>query len=141
MGHDARHPGAMSPERSSITMATPNTPVPPRKKANLATAKTVDAALPAMKSVYEIVGMNDSVFGKESFEQFQRKIASLDLYSLQDMARKVNVIPHTKREVLVDRLEKRFLQDRMRAGPPKAAVVAVNEDLREQALRTLSRAR
>lgn len=111
------------------------------RKVNLATAKVVDAALPAVKSVYEIVGLNDSAFGKQTFEQFQSKLTTMDLYSLQEMARKVGVVPTSKREVLVDRLERRFLQDRVRSGPPKAPEMSVNEDLRAQTLKILARGR
>lgn len=115
-----------------------------RKKIDLSKAKTADAALRAPKSVYEIIGLNDSIFPTESYQEYQKILANMNMVDLVDHAYKIGVVATSDRNSLIDRLERKFLQDRSRfstAVEPKEAAEGSEEAMRKEAERIISRGR
>lgn len=113
------------------------------KKIDLATAKVADGELKAPVSVYEICGISENAYGTTSFESYKKKLASMNLIQLQDHAFKIGALATQDRSVLIDRLERKFLQDtaRLRATGQKKADSDPTAANREQALQILARGR
>ena len=115
-----------------------------KKKLDLDTATVADGALRAPRSVYEIVGMNDSMFPTEDYDEYQKILEGMNTIDLVDHAYKLGVVATSDRRSMIDRLERKFLQERSRFGTSTEAVGAgdaASESMRKQAEKILSRGR
>jgi len=113
-----------------------------RKKLDLSTAHVADAALPAPKSVYEIVGYpTNPQYKTRDFDTYRKYILGLALWELQDHSQKIGVLPGRDRATTVKRLEDRFLRDNKRFVLPESNSdqMVADTDLRAKAARILSR--
>jgi hypothetical protein len=127
----------MARTKTKITTAS-------KKKLDLSTAIVADGALTSQKSVYEIIGINDSIFPTQNYEQYQKLIAGMNTIDLIDHAYKIGVVATSDRDSLVDRLERKFLQERSRFGVStdiNDAAGDSSDETRKQAERILSRGR
>lgn len=113
------------------------------KKIDLSTAKVADGQLKASSSVYEMCGMNTNPYGTTSLETYTKRLAEMNLIELQDHAYKIGALATNDRSVLIDRLERKFLQEvsRFRATGQETGKGAAVAEQRETALRILSRGR
>lgn len=115
-----------------------------RKKMDLNKAMVADGSLQAPKSVYEIVGINDSIFPTENYEEYQKMLASMNTIDLVDHAYRIGVVATPDRNTLIDRLERKFLQERSRFGTSTESASAADgseESIRKEAERIISRGR
>lgn len=113
------------------------------KKLDLATAKVADGQLKSPASVYEICGMITNAYGTTSLETYSKRLAEMNLIELQDHAYKIGALATNDRSVLIDRLERKFIQEvsRFRATGQETSKDSGNNESREAALRILSRGR
>jgi hypothetical protein len=115
-----------------------------KKKLDLTTAKTADGALYSPKSVYEIVGLNDSLFPTSNYEEYQKLLSTMNTIDLVDHAYRLGVVATSDRQSLIDRLERKFLQERARSSVHTDSVDAAggaDAESRKIAERILSRGR
>lgn len=116
----------------------------PKKKLDLSTATVADGALPSSRSVYEILGMNDSIFPTQNYEEYQRLLVGMNTIDLIDHAYKIGVVATSDRNSLIDRLERKFLQERSRfatSTDSSSAALGSSEAMRKEAERIISRGR
>ena len=116
----------------------------PKKKLDLNSAYVADGALKSPKSVYEILGMNDSIFPTQNYEEYQKLLSGMNTMDLVDHAYKIGVVATSDRGCMIDRLERKFLQERSRFGvstEPVSAAAGSPEAQRKEAERILSRGR
>lgn len=117
----------------------------PRKKPtiNLATAKATNGAQLAPRSVYEICGISQSTYKHDSLAAYSRMLNGLNLIELQEHAFGIGIPAGPDRSTLIDRLERRYLQEnsRFRAGIDEPAASTASADQRAEAERILSRGR
>jgi len=90
------------------------------RKLDLATAKIADGALTAPANVYEIIGHKVSVYTTSDYLTYQKQLRGMALYDMQEHAHEVGEIPTDNREVLIDRLERRFLEATSKFAAAKA---------------------
>lgn len=117
-----------------------------RKQVNLATAKVADGQTRTPTSVYEIVGIPTHSYKTNHLSQYSRELSTMNLAQLHQEAYARAVLATDSRDVLVDRLEKKFIQETSKfksASDSRAFEVEpeVPETLRDHALRILSRGR
>jgi hypothetical protein len=115
-----------------------------KKKLDLNKAKIADGAMKAPKSVYEIIGLNDSIFPTQNYEEYQKIINNMNTIDLVDHAYKIGVVASSDRGIIIDRLERKFLQDRSRFSTsvePESAASGSEEAIRKEAERIISRGR
>lgn len=115
-----------------------------KNKLDLSKATVADGSLRAPKSVYEIVGINDSIFPTENYEDYQKMLASMNTIDLVEHAYKIGVVATPDRNTLIDRLERKFLQERSRFGTSTESSNAADgseESIRKEAERIISRGR
>lgn len=131
--------------KSTATAATPTARTTP--PANLATAKTADGAIHNKNatSVYEICGIRTHSYRTNSHEVYSRDLASMNLLQLQDEAFERGIMPSGSREAIIDRLERKFIQDcgKFRTNPSERVDGRVQDKdtQRDEVLRILSRGR
>lgn len=87
---------------------------------NLETAKIADGALSSPANVYEIIGHKISVYRTSDYATYQKQLRSMATYDLQEHAHEVGETPVSNREVLLDRLERRFLEEGSKYAAAKA---------------------
>ncbi len=63
-----------------------------KKKIDLNKTKIADGSLRSPKSVYEIIGLNDSVFPTQNYEEYQKIINNMNTIDLVDHAYKIGVV-------------------------------------------------
>lgn len=88
-----------------------------KSKLNLATAKVADGALRAHKSVYDICGIATTSYKHKDLASYSSMLGSMNLMDLQDHAFKVGVLAGPDRTTLIDRLERKFLQENAKFIP------------------------
>lgn len=104
--------------------------------------KVTDAALKPSRSVYEMCGMSDHSYRDISRADYVGTLHNMNLIDLQDEAYQRGVLASDSRDVLLDRLETKFLQEtrkftaRQSDGPETASTA-----LRSKALAALARGR
>jgi hypothetical protein len=117
----------------------------PRKKVNLATAKTADGEVRTPTSVYEILGISTHGYKTTSLASYSANIKTMNLAQLHEEAYARAVLATDDRATLIERLEKKFIQEtsKFKTGTGRTfdEAPAAPETEREQALRTLSRGR
>lgn len=112
-----------------------------RKRLDIATAKTSNGALPA-RSVYEAVGIPTTSYKHKTLAEYSKMINSLDLIQLQDHAYEQGVLAGPDRTTLIDRLERKFIQENAKFAPTFSQPDnKIDEDLRAQAEKIISRGR
>lgn len=113
------------------------------KKVNLATAKVADGALESPKSIYEICGIASHSYNTSNLEEYKRSISSLNLMQLQEEAYNKGILPTDSREMLLDRLERKFIGEVSKFKTSKGQTFESKdtpaEALRREALNILSR--
>lgn len=102
------------------TITLSSAPRARRTKLNLTTAKIADGSLPAPANVYEIIGHKTSVYRTSNYGEYQRFLKGLNLADMQDHAYDVGEVPIDSRDVLIDRLERRFLEETSKFAAAKA---------------------
>lgn len=118
-----------------------------KKKLDLATAKQADGALPSMRQIEEMVGIKGTSYWEKSYGEYQTMLRSKNLIELHDHAFEVGVVPASHRDMMIDRLERKFLQENPDARDKHlASVRAGNGDtgdlpIEDQAKLILSRTR
>lgn len=109
------------------------------RKINLKTAKVSNGALPA-KSVYEMVGIPTTSYKHKSLADYSKMIGRLNLIELQDHAYEQGVPAGPDRDTLIDRLERKFIQENARfAATFSQPDNEISAEAREAAERLLSR--
>lgn len=115
------------------------------KKVNLATAKVADGALSAPKSVYEICGISTHGYNTTNLDDYKGSIKAMNLMQLQEEAYNKGVLPTDSRDMLVDRLEKKFILETSKFKTERGQVIGTKdtpaEALKRQALNILARGR
>jgi hypothetical protein len=133
-----------------VTETVAATPAPApvkrtRKRVNIATAKVADGEIKSPTSVYEILGIPTHGYKSSSLAAYSADLRGMNLYQLQEEAYNRAVLATDSKEVLIDRLEKKFIQETSKF---KTAVGASDrsfnqapskeESERDQAIRILS---
>ncbi len=110
---------------------------------NLSTAKIADGASVAPRSVYAICGISESTYKHRSVAEYSKMLNSLNLIELQEHAFGIGIPAGPDRNTLIDRLERRYLQEnsRFRGGIEQPAANGATADQRAEAERILSRGR
>ena len=115
-----------------------------RKPVNLSTAQTANGALPSSTAIYDICGISTSHYKARTISDYSKDLNSLNLIELQDEAYKAGVIPSKDRSILIDRLERKFLQSNAKI-PGSAQSFGgggtINKNIHEKALAALARGR
>lgn len=112
-----------------------------KPKIDLSKAQTTDGALPA-RSIYEAVGIPTTSYRHASLASYSKMINALDLIELQDHAYEQGVLAGPDRHTLIDRLERKYIQEHAKFAPTfEQPENEVNEDSREEAERILGRGR
>jgi hypothetical protein len=115
-----------------------------RQKINLATAEQADGALPSFKSVYELCGIKDIKYRESTFAAYQTRLRAMDLIELQDHAYELAVVPSPSAQIMIDRLEEKYLRENPEQRAALAAARAARggvETLEEQTERILAQGR
>lgn len=116
-----------------------------KQKLDLSTATVADGALRAPTSVYEVIGAKYSSYKERNLAEYSASLAKMDLMTLQDHAYNLGVVANANREILVDRLERKYLQERNRFPSQATAQGAQGQSssesdaLREKAKQIMSR--
>lgn len=117
----------------------------PPVKIDLATAKTADGATHTATSVYEICGIRSHSYNTNSYDVYKRNLASMNLMQLQEEAYERGIIASGSSEAIVDRLERKYLQEagRFRTNPTDRVDGRVEDKdtQRDEVMRILSRGR
>jgi len=106
----ARFPSTNSPS-ASLLEAAANPKRRGRKPLDLSKAKVADGALKANQSVYAICGIAEHSYGSVSRAQYTQSLQDMNLIDLQEEAYTHGVVPIDNRELLIDRLERKFIQE------------------------------
>lgn len=120
---------------------------PKGKKLNLATAEQADGALSSPRSAYEICGIADVKYREKTFAGYSARLHAMDLIELQDHAYELAVVPSPSAQVMIDRLEEKFLRENPveRAAVAKARAEAAergeSDSIERQAERIMARGR
>jgi len=116
-----------------------------KKRLDLATAKVADGQLMAGASVYSLVGITDSRYKHKSLASYSKMLNGMDLIELQDHAYEVGTLAGSDRHSLIERLERKFIEESRKFGAtaaqPEDPSLDATEDLREQAKKIVSRGR
>ncbi len=115
-----------------------------KKPIDLATAHVADGAIISPKSVYEIVGISTNSYKTGSYAEYQESLASMSLMQLQEEAFKCGTPATDNRAVIIDRLERKFLQENARFGTGSKTAkkdLTPAEELRRQAQNIMNRGR
>lgn len=130
--------------RSHRKTAPDSKPAPAKRKFNLETAETADGALPSLRSAYELVGIKDFQYKAKTFSEYQGQLRAMDLIELQDHAYDYAVVPSQSAEVMIARLEEKYLREnpeqRLKVAAERQAQME-SESEKEQVDRILSRGR
>ncbi len=113
-----------------------------RKKHDLSTAKVADGALKSPNSVYEMVGISTSSYKSRTLEEYKETLASMNLMELQEEAYRHATPATDNREIIIDRLERKFLQENSRfvsASKQTVKKLTAEEHIKNQALNILRR--
>ncbi len=112
---------------------------------NLSTAKVADGAQRSSQSVYELCGISTNTYRVNTIKDYTRTIRAMNLIDLQDEAYKNGVLATDNRDILLDRLERKFIQEsarfRQEPTPGSSQVSQSDSATRERALEILSRGR
>jgi hypothetical protein len=115
---------------------------------NLSTAKTADGALKSPLSVYEIVGISTSPYRTTNLAEYQKTLGKMDLYELHSHAYDIGVLPSHSRSIMLDRLERKFIQEHSRISAARQNEIdqknsdgSKDESAREQTLKILAKGR
>jgi hypothetical protein len=132
----------------NITQApiVPTAPKRTRKKVNLATAKVADGEVKSPTNVYDIVGIPTHRYKTTSLASYSANLKAMNLIQLQEEAYNRAVLATESRDILIDRLERKFIQETSKFktssdGRSFEAQPVKEESLHDQALRILSRGR
>ena len=113
-----------------------------KPKLNVATAKVTDGALKSYASVYDIIGFKTSVYRTSDAKEYSESIRKMNLPKLHDHAQEVGVVPVADYGVLLDRLDRKFLESAGRYAATKATSEISNKVVpNQQTLDILSRGR
>lgn len=118
----------------------------PRKRVNLATAHTADGEVKSPTSVYDLLGISTHGYKTTNLTSYTATLKSMNLAELHNEAYARAVLGTDNRDVMIDRLEKKFIQETSkfksastsRDFTPEPVVPETERDL---AIRTLSRGR
>lgn len=113
----------------------------PKKKLDLSTAKVADGALKAPKSLYEVMGISTNRYKIKDLASYEKAIARMDLIELQDEAYDKGVTPNSNRDIIIDRLVRRFIHENANVPEPVNAQSEASPDVRAETLRILARGR
>ncbi len=117
-------------------------PAKTASKLNLATATVATGALPAPKSVYEIMGLTTKMYRTSDYETYQKDLRVMSLSSLHDHAYEIGIGAIENRDLLIDQLERKFISEHGRQGRAKEITQTTpKQELREAALRALAHGR
>lgn len=99
--------------RTTTTASATKSPAKrgPKKPLDLATAEQADGALPSFRSAYELVGIKDVKYRARTFAAYQSDLRAMDLVELQDHAYELAVVPSPSRQIMIDRLEEKYLRE------------------------------
>lgn len=114
-----------------------------RKKVDLSTAHVADGQTASSQSVYDLVGIPSHGYSTTNLEQYRRGIIAMNLIQLQDEAYDKGVLATENRDILIDRLERKFLQEtsKFRVATGQKRDEPKEDSMRDQALRILARGR
>lgn len=84
---------------------------PTRRKLTLENGETSTAALPAIRSAYELMGIKDTRYRERSFAAYQARIQQMDLVELHDEAFDVALPCSPDRGYMIKLLEEKFLKE------------------------------
>lgn len=82
-----------------------------KKTLNLETAKVADAELKPIRSVYELVGIKNVSYYEKTYPDYQKSLAKMSLLEMHDHAFSIGVPCAASKEIMVDRLERKYLQE------------------------------
>ncbi len=122
-------------------------PKGPKKQLDLSTASVADGSLKPVRSVYELMGIKNVSYREKSYGAYQDQLRRMNVIELQDHAYEVGVVPGATKDSMIDRLERKFLQenpdqrDAYYAAKAAGASNAPELSLEEQAQRILARGR
>jgi hypothetical protein len=137
----------------NVTTAVTAAPAPgtarrARKRVNLATAHVADGQAKAPTSVYEMLGISTHGYKTTSLAAYSADLKGMNRYQLHEEAYARAVLATDNREILIDRLEKKFIVETSKFktanGPSDRKfeeVVKKEESIRDQASRILARGR
>lgn len=117
------------------------------KKIDITTAQVADGALKAPRSVYEIVGVKNVSYRERTYASYQSQLRKMDLVELHDHAYEVGSVPSPSKEITIDRLERKYLQENpaeraaLIEARDKAALEPEELSVHEQAQRIVARGR
>ncbi len=84
-------------------------------------------AMPFKRSVYDIIGHNESQYDTDDVEKYMKSLEKKNLADLQDHAMKVGIMPLATQgsERLLANLRRKFMEEQYKygAGPSTQAVV------------------
>ena len=117
-----------------------------RKKVNLSTAKVADGEVKSPTSVYEILGISTHGYKTNNLDTYSRDIKAMNLMQLQEEAYERAIIATENRDILIDRLEKKFIQETSKFKAASSKLTDKKEEpkeesLKDQATRILARGR
>ena len=121
-----------------------------RGKLDLSTATVADGAQKPIRSVYELVGIKDIKYRETTYGSYQGRLKKMNLIELQDHGFSIGVVPASSRDIMIDRLERKYLQENPDAreqyhAERTAAQVAAGDDdkltVRQRAERVMEKAR
>ena len=85
---------------------------PKKQKLDLSKAQQADGALKPIHHIYDLVGVKNVSYRAKTYSQYQEMIRRMNLVELHDHAREVNVVPAATKDLMIDRLERKYLQER-----------------------------
>lgn len=82
-----------------------------KRRLSLENGETSTAALPSIRSVYDLVGIRDTRYSEHSFAAYSASIGKMDLSELHDEAADKGLPSSPDRGYMIQLLEEKFLRD------------------------------
>ena len=119
-----------------------------RKKVDLSTAKVADGELKSSTSVYELLGISTHGYKTSNAAEYTMQLRGMNLLQLQEEAYARAVLPTENKDILIDRLEKKFIQETSKFKTVTGnnrnfdkSEASKEDELKNQALRVLAKGR
>ncbi len=120
-----------------------------KKQFDLSTSQVADGALKPLRSVYEIMGVKNVSYREKTYASYQDQLRRMNVIELQDHAYEIGVLAGSTKDSMIDRLERKFLQENPEQRDAHiAARAAANgkteadgESIADQAARIIARGR
>lgn len=114
-----------------------------KKALDLDNAEQADGALESPRSAYEIVGIKDYRYRETSFAAYSARLHQMDLSELHDHGYDMAEPISPSRQVMIDRLERKYLRENPHQRSTAAKLRAPQDDssIEEQAQRIMAQGR